>query len=219
MRYRDRRDAGEQLAARLRYLRGHHPLVLGMPRGGVLVAGEIADTLAAPLDVLLTREIHAPSHPEIVVGAVGESGVVVTEHRVVRDLGLSGDEFTEAANRERAELARQAAVYHRVRHPHPVGGQVVVLVDDGVTTGSPARAAIRVLRARGVGHLVFAVPVGPLGVLDDLARSVDRLVCPRPLRWMHAVKNSYQDFRRIGDEEVLTLLGAEHPGSIAAPSH
>lgn len=209
MRYLDRREAGLELAGKLRYLRGHHALVLGLPRGGVVVAREVANALEAPLDVLLVRKFGAPGRPDPAVGAVSEGGVVVTDHEVVRRLGLTQAEITQAANRERAELTRLRAKYHGVHHVHPVTGQLVVLVDDGVATGSTAHAAIRVLRARGAGHLVLAVPVGSIATLDELARSVDRVVCPHPLRWMHAIGNSYNDFTLVEDDEVLKLLGAE----------
>lgn len=191
MRFRDRRQAGEELALRLRYLRGHDTVVLGSSAGGLVVAKEIADVLHAPLDILAIRRIGlGPT----TLGAAGEGGVLVSDHDALREFSLTPEEFATLAKHARAELAREVARYRNTMPPVPIAGQTVVLADDGVATGTTAHAAIRVLRARGVRKIVLAVPVGPAQTLDRLAREVDQLVCLRPLPWMHAVRNSYTDF-------------------------
>lgn len=190
MRFRDRRQAGEELALRLRFLRGQNVVVLGSSAGGMVVAKEIADVLEAPLDVLPIRRIEiGPAGTTL--GAVGEGGVLVSDHGALRRFSVTPAEFSELAGHARAELAR----YHH--GTLPISGQTVVLADDGVATGATAQAAIRVLRARGVRKVVLAVPVGPVHTLDNLAREVDQVVCLRPLRWMHAVRNSYTNFTDV----------------------
>lgn len=211
MRFRDRRQAGEELALGLRYLRGHHAVVVGSSAGGLLVAKEIADVLHAPLDVLLTHRIEfGPSATSL--GAVGEGGVLVSDHDALRKFSVTPDEFSQLAGHARAELAREVAGYHRTLAPVPIAGQTVVLATDGVATGATADAAIRVLRARGVRKVVLAIPVGPAQTLDRLAREVDQLLCLRPLRWMHAVRNSYTDFPEI----TCTDVGSELTPPVAA---
>jgi len=215
MQFRDRRQAGEALALRLRYLRGHHPVVLGLPRGGLVVAREIADVLDAPLDVLLTRKIEL-SGPPTTLGAVGEGGVLVSNHDAIRKFGITPEELSQLAGSARADLARQVALYRRTVRPVPIAGQTVILTDDGATTGATAHAAIRVLRARRVGKIVLAVPVGPTRVLDRLARDVDQLICLRPLRWMHAVRNSYTDFATVEDTDAIALLDRQAASPVEA---
>ena len=209
MLFQDRRQAGQALAERLGYLRGHQVVVLGLPRGGIVVAREIADALAAPLDVLLTRKIELSGPPNTTLGAIGESGVLVSNHDAIHKCGLTPDELTQLAGRQRAELAKQVAVYRRTLRPVPITGQTVILVDDGIATGATAHAAVRVLRARAVGKIILAVPAGPRRTLDRLAREVDQLVCPRPLRWLHAVRHSYAEFAPVDDAEALALLAQE----------
>ncbi|WIX75145.1 phosphoribosyltransferase family protein [Amycolatopsis carbonis] len=215
MRFRDRRQAGAELALRLRYLRGHHTVVLGSSGGGLLVAKEIADVLHAPLDVLLTHRIEF-GPPTTTLGAVGEGDVLVSDHDALRRFSLTPEQFSQLAGQARAELARQIAGYRRPLPPVPITGQTVVLADDGVATGATAHAAIRVLRARGVREVVLAVPVGPARTLDRLAREVDQLLCLRPLPWMHAVRNSYTDFTGVADTDAIALLGGEPAPPVAA---
>ncbi|MEU7788953.1 phosphoribosyltransferase family protein [Amycolatopsis sp. NPDC049159] len=210
MRYRDRREAGRMLVPRLRYLKAHRPVVLGLPHGGVVVADEIAEALAAPLDALLIGEIVAPRRPRAVIGAVGEHGVVVSNPALVRKLGISPGDFGRAAGHAKAEVARRAATYHPWSSPVAVGGQTVILVADGITTGVTVRAAIRVLRARSAARIVLAVPVAPLDVLRAVSRHVDQTVCPLPLRRRTAVAPWYHDFRDVAEADVLSLLPREH---------
>ncbi|PXY22269.1 phosphoribosyltransferase [Prauserella muralis] len=209
MRFDDRADAGRELGERLRFLRERHPIVLGLPRGGVVVAREVADALGAPLDALLVRKIGAPRQPELAVGAVGEGGVLVTNTGLQQRLGLSHEDVEAAARHEFAELDRRAARYRRGRPALAVTGRTVVLVDDGVATGATVRAALRVLRARGAGRVVLAVPVAPADVLEELAASADHTVCPNPRVWMRAVGHAYRDFPEVTDAQVIALLDEE----------
>jgi predicted phosphoribosyltransferase len=209
MRFRDRREAGERLALLLRPLRGHQAVVLGLSAGGLVVGGEIADVLGAPLDILLTRRIEFSGPPATAVGAVGEGGLLVPDHSAIKRFDVTPDELTRLAGRARDELARQVAVYRRTVAPAPITGHTVVLADDGAATGTTAHTAIRVLRARQAGRIVLAVPVAPARVLDRLAREVDQVVCLRSLSWMHAVGNSYRRFSAVAETEALDLLHRE----------
>lgn len=209
MRFRDRREAGERLALRLRPLRGQEAVVLGLSRGGLVVAGEIADVLGAPLDILLVRRIEFSGPPATALGAVGEGGLLVSDHGGIKRFDVTSDELTRLADRARAELARQVAVYRQASAPVPIAGRTVVLVDDGAATGTTAHTAIRVLRARQAGRIVLAVPVAPARVLDRLSREVDQLVCLRSLTWMHAVRNSYRKFSAVAEAEALELVHRE----------
>ncbi|MEU0535778.1 phosphoribosyltransferase [Amycolatopsis tolypomycina] len=213
MRFRNRREAGQALAARLHYLRGHEPVVLGLPHGGVAVAREVADALHAPLDALLVHKLISPRRPHLVIGAIGEPDVVVSNPATIRALKVKPAEFGRVARSAKAELARRTARYHPDGPPLQVAGRTVVLVDEGIATGATARAAIRVLRARGAGRIVLAVPVAPLDVLRSLATDVAQTLCPVPLRRRSPVGDWYTDFDRIDDTEVLALLAREPAGT------
>ncbi|MGK3201109.1 phosphoribosyltransferase [Amycolatopsis sp. MEPSY49] len=206
MRFRDRREAGERLALRLRPLRGDRAVVLGLSEGGLVVAAEIADVLGAPLDILLTERIEAAGPPPTMLGAVGEGGLVVWDHEAIRRFDISADELTRLADRARDGLAGQVAGYRRDVAPVPIAGRTVVLADDGAATGTTAHTAISVLRARQVRRILLAVPVAPAPVLDRLAREVDQFTCLRPLPWLHAVRNSYRKFPAVDGTEALELL-------------
>jgi predicted phosphoribosyltransferase len=217
MRFGDRREAGERLALLLRPLRGHEAVVLGLSEGGLVVGGEIAAVLGAPLDILLTHRIAFAGPPETSLGAVGEGGLLVSDHGAVKRFDVPPAELTRLVGRARAELARQVAIYRHTVAPVPIAGRTVVLADDGAATGTTAHTAIRVLRARQAGRIVLAVPVAPARVLDRLAREVDQLVCLRSLSWMHAVGNSYRKFSAVGETEALDLLHREPRLPIEVP--
>jgi len=217
MRFRDRREAGERLALLLRPLRGRQAVVLGLSEGGLVVGGEIADVLGAPLDILLTRRIEYYGPPATTLGAVGEGGLLVSDHDAIKRFDVTPDELTRLAGHARAELARQVAVYRHTVMPAPIAGRTVVLADDGAATGTTAHTAIRVLRARQAGRIVLAVPVAPARVLDRLAREVDQFVCLRSLSWMHAVRNSYRRFSAVAETEALELLHGEPRLPIEVP--
>ena len=208
MRFTDRRDAGRQLGARLEPLRGIDPIVVALPRGGVPVAAEVAARLGAPLDVLVVRKIGHPRQPELAVGALGEGGVVVLDQDAIARLGVTRDALAAVVAREGAELARRVARYRGDRPRQPVRGRTVIVVDDGLATGSSAHAAIEVLRRSGAGRVVLAVPVAPANTVDALRRVADEVVCLTTPHDFRAVGPWYDDFTQVSDEDVARLLSS-----------
>lgn len=205
MHFRDRADAGRVLAARLRHLRGANPVVVGLPRGGVPVAAEVAAALRAQLDVVLVRKIGAPHREELAVGAIGEDGVTVRNEAVLRELGLSWDDLADRIERERAEIRRRAAILRPGARPD-LRDRTVIVVDDGIATGATVVAALRVLRDLGAAHIVLAVPVAPPDSLAALAPLADEVVCPATPRRFTAVGQWYDDFTQVPDDQVRKLL-------------
>jgi putative phosphoribosyl transferase len=205
MRFRDRTDAGRVLAARLVHLRETEPVVVGLPRGGVPVAAEVAEALEAQLDVVLVRKIGAPDREELAVGAVGEDGVTVRNDAVLRELGLTWDDLTDQIKREREEIRRRAAMLRPGPRPD-LRDRTVILVDDGIATGATVVAALRILRDLGAGHVVLAVPVAPPDSLRALAPLADEIVCPATPRRFAAVGQWYDDFTQVPDDQVRKLL-------------
>lgn len=209
MLFRDRADAGRQLVPRLDAYRGRPGLlVLGLPRGGVPVADEVARGLGAPLDVFVVRKLGVPGQEELAMGAIATGGVRVVNHDVVRALGLTPEMLEEAAAAEGRELDRRQRSY-RGQRPEPViAGRTVILVDDGLATGSTMRAAVAALRLQGPGRLVVAVPVAALAVCAELGREVDEIVCGATPEPFLSVGRFYDDFRQTSDEEVRERLAA-----------
>jgi putative phosphoribosyl transferase len=208
MAFRDRFEAGRLLGDRLARTRWAptRPVVLGLPRGGVPVAAEIARALRAPLDVLVVRKLGHPGQPELGLGAIGEGGVRVTNDRLVTQLGIGPEVLDAVARREGAELRRRVQAYRGDRPQLAVDGRVVVVVDDGLATGFTARAGVEIVRRRGAGHVVLAVPVAPASTLDALAGEVDDVVCPaRPDDFL-GIGEWYSDFHQVSDAEVRRLL-------------
>ena len=206
MRFHDRRDAGRKLAARLAQLRGTDVVVLGLPRGGVPVAAEVARALAAPLDVVVVRKLGVPGQPELAMGAVGEGGVLVTEDRVLQAAQVTPEDLEQAARRERAELETRLRRFRAGRPRVPVRGRTAVLVDDGIATGSTARAACAVVRALGAARVVLAAPVCAPGSVRALEAEADQLVfLERPPNF-RAVGQFYENFRSTEDAAVVELL-------------
>jgi putative phosphoribosyl transferase len=205
--YADRREAGRVLAAALARLRLHDPLVLAMPRGGVPVAVEVADALGAPLDVLLVRKIGAPGHPEYGIGALSEGGVCWLDEDRIDVLHLDRDRIAATIERETDRLAEYARTYRGDdRPPLPVTGRDVVVVDDGIATGSSAIAGVQALRDRGAGRIVVAVPIGSSSGVRALGELADEVVCPRRVDGGFAVGSHYLDFHQLGHDEVVALL-------------
>ncbi|MEU9129468.1 phosphoribosyltransferase family protein [Kitasatospora sp. NPDC048540] len=211
MHFTDRRDAGRRLAAGLTHLLSTDPVVVALPRGGVPVGAEVARALGAPLDICVIRKLGVPSQPELGMGAIGEDGARVVNERVVRGAGVTDAQLAAVERQERAELARRAERYRHGRPAVPVRGRTVVVVDDGVATGSTALAACRIVRARGAARVVLAVPVAPVDWTDRLAGAADELVCPYTPARFWAIGQFYDDFEQTTDTEVLDCLGeAEH---------
>ncbi|MDH6125403.1 phosphoribosyltransferase family protein [Kitasatospora sp. GP82] len=206
MYFTDRRDAGRQLAARLAQLRGQDVVVVALPRGGVPVAAEVAEVLDAPLDICVIRKLGAPFQPELGLGAIGEGGVRVLNREVMRLAGVSEEQLAPVEKRERAELTRRVARYRGERPGVRLAGKTVVVVDDGVATGSSARAACRIVRHLGAARVVLAVPVAPTDWVDRLGEEADELVCVRTPLAFYAIGQFYQDFEQTSDAEVASCL-------------
>ncbi|WAL68944.1 phosphoribosyltransferase family protein [Amycolatopsis cynarae] len=202
----DRTSAGQALAARLAFLQEAHPVVLGLPRGGVVVASAIAETLQAPLDVLLVRKISVPGHDELALGAIGEGAVVVGNPEVMRHAQPSPATFERALETARAGLARRAALYRPARRAQPVARRTAVLVDDGIATGATMRAAIRVLHARGAARILVAAPVAAEPALATLTGLADQIVVLEIVKRLPSIGRCYQDFPPVCDADVLGLL-------------
>ena len=219
MRFADRADAGRRLAAELTGLRCADVVVAGLPRGGVPVAHEVAQALGAPLDVIVVRKLGVPNQPELAMGAVGEDGAVVLDQEILRAHEITRTQLETALQRERAELGRRIARLRAECPRLPREGRTLLVVDDGVATGSTARVACRVARAEGAAHVVLAVPVGPAVTLEALQDVADELVCVVRPRQFGAVGEWYVDFSPTSEEEVLALLRlargpVEDPGNL-----
>lgn len=206
VRFQDRRDAGARLASALRDEVDPDVLVLGLARGGVPVAYEVARKLHAPLDVLVVRKIGVPSQPELAMGAVGPDGTRVVNEKVVRLLRIPDNVLEQLTARERDEAERRERKYRKGRGRELVRGRHVVVVDDGLATGASMRVAIRWLRAAGARRITVGVPTGPRETCDQLCAEVDEVVCLTSLERLGAISLCYEDFTPTSDEEVQHLL-------------
>lgn len=204
--FSNRRDAGRQLSGRLERFRDAHPLVIGIPRGGVPVAAEVASALGAPLDVAVVRKIGSPHNPEFAIGALAEGGVDVLDGRVVRASGLSGAALQGLIERVRGELGECVGRYRRAAQPVEIAGRTVILVDDGLATGRSALAAVMSLRKRNAARVILAVPVAAAASVAAIGAETDDVVCVEMPDDLWAVGLWYEDFRPISDAEMLTLL-------------
>ena len=204
--FADRDDAGRRLADRLGHLRGEPVVVLGLPRGGVPVAFQVAQALGAPLDVIVVRKLGVPFQPELGMGAVGEDGARVINPEIVHAVGVPEHDLAAVVAREKAQVEARAARY-RVRRPRqPLNGRVAVVVDDGIATGSTARAACQIARAQGAARVVLAVPVAPPGWQARIGADADELVCVATPGEFFAIGQFYAAFPQVSDEEVLACL-------------
>jgi putative phosphoribosyl transferase len=210
MRFRDRAHAGRVLGERLRdrYAAAADVLVLGLPRGGVPVAFEVARILAASLDVFVVRKLGVPGHEELAMGAIASGGTRVLNEPVVGALGLGEQEIARAAAVERDELGRRERAYRGDRGPVDASGRTVILVDDGLATGSTMRAAALAIRAQSPERVVVGVPVAARETCDELRLDVDELVCAMTPAPFYAVGAWYEDFAPTSDDEVRRLLAA-----------
>ena len=204
--FKDRRDAGKQLAPRLTHLRGHNAIVLALPRGGVVVGYEIARALGVSFDVIAARKLGAPGNPEFGFGAIAPGGVRFLDERTVALLGLSEERIDRIVAEEAQEMERRLRRY-RGEQPLPdVRQRAVILVDDGLATGVTARAAIRAIRRWEPGRLVLAVPVGAPDTVRAVSSEVDELVCLETPPDFVAVGQYYLDFQQTSDDEVIELI-------------
>jgi putative phosphoribosyl transferase len=206
--FRDRRHAGQELAAALARMEIEQPVVLALPRGGVPVAVEIARELNAPLDLLLVRKVGAPHNPELAVAAIvdGNPDDLVINREIVEAYGLDDEDLKLLVKNERPELERRRAVYRGRRRPLSLTGKTAIVVDDGVATGTTTKVALRAVRRRGPKQVILAVPVGAPDAIDELAPEADLIVClSKPARF-RALGFHYLDFEQLTDDEVLSLM-------------
>jgi len=217
--FADRRTAGKRLAAALA---GHgsapRPLVLGLPRGGVPVAYEVALALRAPLDVFVVRKIGVPGHEELAMGAVASGGVRVMNDELVKQLGIPPREVEEAAAHEVLEIARRELLYRDKRPMPSVRGATVLLVDDGLATAATMRVAVEALRAGGPSRIVCAVPVGAPDACAELRAAADEVVCALTASPLVAVSAWYADFAPVEDDEVRRLLADANRSVVSSPA-
>ncbi|MBT2511556.1 phosphoribosyltransferase [Streptomyces sp. ISL-98] len=207
MLFTDRVDAGRRLAEALGHLAGEKTVVLGLPRGGVPVAFEVAQALHAPLDVIVVRKLGVPYHRELAFGAIGEDQVRVISDDIVRRSGIAEEDIAVVERAEAVELERQALRFRGNRPMLPLDGRTAIVVDDGVATGATAKAACQVVRAHGAARVVLAVPVAPPDAVAALRSAVDEVVCLSTPSAFRAVGEWYHDFSQTPDEEVIDLLG------------
>ncbi|QKV18142.1 phosphoribosyltransferase [Oricola thermophila] len=208
MLFRDRHQAGERLAERLRRIAPAEAIVVALPRGGVPVGEVIARELGLPLDVILVRKVGAPMQPELAVAAVtdGEKMRLTVNEDIKAELGLSDSDIEALANKQLREIERRRAVYYAESAPLPLKEKTVIVVDDGVATGATANAALRLIRQHEPTRLILALPVAPAETISELERHADEIVClstPHPFR---AVGAHYVDFDQVSDHEVVEAL-------------
>lgn len=208
MLFRDRKEAGRKLAAALAPFKEQDCVVLALPRGGVPIGAEIAESLGAPLDVLLVRKIGAPYQPELAIGAVVDGGnpIVVRNEDILRSTGTTAQAFDAICKQELGEIERRRRAYVQGRQALDPAGRIAIVVDDGIATGATMRAALRATRARKPSKLVLAVPVAPAETLADLSHEVDQTVCLAAPEPFGAVGYFYGDFGQVTDDEVIALL-------------
>lgn len=214
--YENRSEAGRRLATRLLKFRDRNPIVLALPRGGVPVAFEVARALGAPLDVLVARKIGAPGNPEVGIGAIAEGGALYLDDDLISELGVTSAYLGAATRTEADEVLRRLWAYRRDRPPLDVAGRTVIVVDDGLATGSTSRAAVRALRRRSPREIILAVPVGARETAQALRAECDEVLCASMPSSFGAVGLWYRDFEQTTDEEVVSLLARAERERVAA---
>ena len=204
--YRNRREAGQVLAELVRELPAGDSVVLGLPRGGVPVAFEVARAIGAPLDIFVVRKLGVPGHEELAMGAIASGGMCVLNDDVVDSLRISPEVIAAAVRSETIELRRREELYRDGRPPIDVRGKRAILVDDGLATGASMRAAVAALRALGPAEIVVAVPVAAAETCEDLRHEVDFCICAATPEPLYGVGLWFRDFRPTSDDEVRALL-------------
>ncbi|WP_366656915.1 phosphoribosyltransferase family protein [Fodinicurvata sp. EGI_FJ10296] len=212
--FRDRDDAGRQLAEALARYSGQDAVILALPRGGVPVAARVAEALAAPLDLVLVRKIGLPAQPELAIGAVvdGDDPQTVRNESLIRATGTTEAVFAQVRDRECRENESRRHRYIGDRPRAPVAGRIAIVVDDGVATGATVRAALRAIRKQGPRELVLAVPVGAPDVIEDLRNETDTIVCLATPPDLGAIGYYYDSFDQVTDNAVIAIL-ARHPAN------
>lgn len=204
--FRDREDAGEQLAEALKDRGVEADIVLAIPRGGLPLGRAVADALGAPLDIVVAKKIGALGNPEYALGAVASDGAVWRNEAAIRGTGARDEYFARKREEEEGEARRKAERYRNGGEPPDLAGKRVVVVDDGVATGSTTRACLKGIKARGAAHIVLAVPVGPPDRIEELRRVIDEVVCLMTPAGFRGVGQFYQRFDQVSDTEAMTYL-------------
>jgi putative phosphoribosyl transferase len=207
MRFRDRVDGGRQLAQKLMQYKKHpHAIVLGLPRGGVVTAYEVANQLDLPLDIIVTRKIGAPFNPELAIGALTQDGTAVWNEKLLKSLHLKPADLTQTIEQEKKEAQRRLSKYRGARKPLQLKDKIAILVDDGIATGATMRAAIASARALGAVKVIVAIPVAPIEKLESFEKEADEFVCLSLPKIFLGVSAFYDEFGQTVDEEVIDLL-------------
>lgn len=205
--FRDRKDAGIQLAEKLQKYKGQEEtLVLALPRGGVITGFEIARILKAPLDILIVRKIGFPGQPELAIGAVSETGTVVLIQSIISSYRVADAYIEKEISKQKEEISRRARLYRKDRSIKKFEGKTIILVDDGVATGATMKAAIETLKKENIPRLVVALPVSPPETAQELRQMTDEFICLATPEGFMAVGNHYQDFTQVSDAEVVDML-------------
>ncbi len=204
--YHDREDAAHKLAAALKEFKSRNPLVLAIPRGGVVTGAVLAQELGGDLDVVLARKLRAPGQPELAIGAIAENGQVHLNERAVEALGVSDEYLDEEKRHQLSEIARRKRLFRSARSEATVSGRTVIVTDDGIATGSTMMAALQTIRPQRPRELIVAVPVAPFDRLPAFRKRCDKLVCLLSPAEFWAVGQFYEDFRTVEDEDVVELL-------------
>lgn len=207
MMFRDRTEAGRLLGDALAFLKGRKDtIVLAIPRGGVPVGKEVASAIGAPLDIVITHKIGAPGNPELAVGAVTEAGDIIREEELVRLLGISESYLKREGGRQLGEIKERERKYRDARPFPDLKGKTVVIVDDGIATGSTIRAAVASVKMKGAAATIIAAPVAPPDAVSELSKLVDRVVCLDTPAYFDAIGQFYEDFEQVDDATVKRIL-------------
>ncbi|MFQ5864520.1 MAG: phosphoribosyltransferase [bacterium] len=204
--FENRQEAGKLLANKLIHLKEKNPVILGLPRGGVLIAHEIAQALGTILDVVVARKLGAPDNPELAIGAVTESGVVQLNPSIIESLDITEEYIESERQKQLAEIKRRVQVYRKVHQRVPLDKQIVVITDDGVATGATVKAAILGVQSENPAELILAIPVGAEDILQELEKMADELVCLKKPPIIGGVGQFYRDFSQVEDLEVVNIL-------------
>ena len=204
--FKDRKEAGRLLAKALSEYKDKNPVILAIPRGGVVVAYEVAKSLNAPLDLIIPRKISAPDQPELAIGAVTEDGTTILNQDILQYLRVPDDYIKAEVKRQEEEIKRRIQKYLGDKPRVPIKGKIVILIDDGVATGATIRAAIASIRKRKPALIVLAIPVGPIDTIEELRKDADRVICLMTPEPFFAIGQFYENFEQTSDEEVIQIL-------------
>jgi predicted phosphoribosyltransferase len=204
--YADRREAAHRLAGNLADHGVYHPLILGIPRGGVVIADVVSSELDADLDIVLTRKLGAPGNPELAIGAITESGTILIQEQIADRVGADEEFIQQEKARQFAEIRSRRARYRSVLPKASLEGRVVILVDDGIATGATMQASMWAAREERPDRIVVAVPVGGQDAIDRLSREADEVICLHVPEYFYAIGQFYEDFGQVSDDEVMEIL-------------